>query len=469
MGSQNFLNNPATRVAISYFTIAALWILFSDTLLHLFGLDQALIPGISILKGMGFVIVTATILYSHLRREFDVRYQLESRLQEQIKHIRQSQIALEQSEERFRRAVLTAPLPAMMYAEDGEVLLVNQTWRQITGYTDEDIPTIADWTARAYGERAAPARAVIERLFEADAPTYDGEFEIQTAHGSRVIWDFRSSPLGRLADERRVVLSMASDITQRKEVEHRMRMLNTELERRVQERTAHLAAVNQELSAFSYSVSHDLRTPLRAVDGFSQALLEDYYDQLDAMGRDFLNRIRSESQRMGQLIDDLISLSRVTQAEMGCERADLSRIVRDIAADLQEHEPERQVEFIIQDNVIACVDESLMRVALQNLIGNAWKFTAGVSRARIEFGCTAQNGLVEYYVRDNGAGFDMAYAHKLFGAFQRLHAMDEFEGTGIGLATVKRIVHRHGGTVRAEGVVNQGATFYFSLDGSICP
>ncbi len=236
----------------------------------------------------------------------------------------------------------------------------------------------------------------------------------------------------------------------------------------LEERTTHLTAVNRELEAFSYSVSHDLRAPLRAVDGFSQALLEDYYDQLGDEGKDFLNRIRSESQRMGQLIDDLIGLSRYTRTELDVQRIDLSKIAREIVANLAAQEPERSVQLSIQDGVMACGDERLMRVALENLIGNAWKFTMRKPDACIEFGCSGEASGAEYFVRDNGAGFEMSYVDKLFGAFQRLHAMTEFTGTGIGLAIVQRIMHRHGGSIRAEGVVNKGAAFYFKLGERDC-
>ena len=244
--------------------------------------------------------------------------------------------------------------------------------------------------------------------------------------------------------------------------------LNTELEQRVQQRTAHLTAVNKELEAFSYSVSHDLRAPLRAVDGFSQALLEDYDDKLDAMGQDFLNRIRTESQRMGHLIDDLIGLSRFSRTEMDLIKIDLSQMAREIVAECREKEPDREVDVAIQEGVSCCGDERLIRVALQNLINNAWKFTSKTLHPLIEFGCMNGDSAPEYYVRDNGAGFDMAYVNKLFGAFQRLHGMNEFAGTGIGLATVQRIMHRHGGFIRAEGKLNAGASFYFTLGENNC-
>jgi signal transduction histidine kinase len=236
-----------------------------------------------------------------------------------------------------------------------------------------------------------------------------------------------------------------------------------ELERRVAERTAELAAINSELEAFAYSVSHDLRAPLRGIDGFSQALLEDYADKLDAVGQDYLRRVQAASQHMGQLIDDLLKLSRVTRAEAYHEPVELSALAQMVATDLQQQEPERQVEFVIAEGLIAKGDARLLRVVLENLLGNAWKFTAKNPRARIEFGSARNNGNLAYFVRDDGVGFNMAYANKLFGAFQRLHSATEFEGTGIGLASVQRIIHRHGGRVWAEGEVEKGATFYFTL------
>jgi signal transduction histidine kinase len=239
--------------------------------------------------------------------------------------------------------------------------------------------------------------------------------------------------------------------------------LNAELERRVAERTAQLESTNRELEAFSYSVSHDLRAPLRALDGFSQALQADYGQVLDEDGQDFLNRIRAGSQRMGQLIDDLISLSRLTRAEMHFKPVDLSELVRNIVVEMRESQPGRSVDIVIQNTPVVQGDESLLRAMLHNLLSNAWKFTSKKPDTRIEFGVNYPNGMPVYYVRDNGAGFNMDYADKLFGAFQRLHRTTEFEGNGIGLATVQRIVHRHGGRIWAEGVVNQGATFSFSF------
>jgi PAS domain S-box-containing protein len=259
------------------------------------------------------------------------------------------------------------------------------------------------------------------------------------------------------------LVAVARDITDQARAEEEIRSLNEDLEERVVERTTQLQAVNTELEAFAYSVSHDLRAPLRSIDGFSQVLAEDYGDRLDEEGRDYLKRVRSASQRMGELIDDMLTLSRLTRGEMKREAVDLTALAQGIAEELRQTDPERKVDFTIAPDLAVTGDSHLMRVALQNLLSNAWKFTGTHEQATIEFGCTDSDGQPAYFVRDDGVGFDMAYADKLFGAFQRLHGPGEFEGTGVGLATVQRIVHRHAGNIWAESAVEQGTTFYFTL------
>ncbi len=222
-------------------------------------------------------------------------------------------------------------------------------------------------------------------------------------------------------------------------------------------------AANKELEAFSYSVSHDLRAPLRAIDGFSQALLEDYSESLPAKGQDYLRRTRAAAQRMAELIDDLLRLARVTRAELRREKVDLSAIATSVITDLRQRATERLVEVRVQPDVGADADPRLIRITLENLLGNAWKFTAGTANPTIEFGLREEDGKCSYFVRDNGAGFDMKYVERLFGAFQRLHSDKEFPGTGIGLATVQRIIARHGGRIWAEASVGSGATFHFTL------
>ncbi len=220
---------------------------------------------------------------------------------------------------------------------------------------------------------------------------------------------------------------------------------------------------NKELEAFSYSVSHDLRAPLRSIDGFSQALLEDHSDRLDAKGQDYLRRVRAAAQRMGELIDDLLELSRIGRAEMHRGRVDLSAMARTVAAELQKQDPERQPRFVIPPELVADGDAHLLRVVFDNLLGNAWKFTGKVADARIELGSLQEDHEIAYFVKDNGAGFDMAYMDKLFAPFQRLHSAADFPGTGIGLATVHRIIDRHGGRVWATGRVGEGATVFWTL------
>ena len=238
-----------------------------------------------------------------------------------------------------------------------------------------------------------------------------------------------------------------------------------ELAEHVRDRTAQLEAVNQELEAFAYSVSHDLRTPLRALDGFSAALLSQYQDQLDEQGQHYLTRIQAASQRMGVLINDLLNLSRVTRQEMVRKQVDLSDMAQEIVDELKIGAPNRLVEFVIAPGITARGDDHLLRIVLENLLKNAWKFTASRPQSRIEFQMTRTSGEPVYMVCDNGVGFDMAYADKLFTPFQRLHAMNEFPGTGIGLVTVKRIITRHGGRIWTEAVLDQGAFFYFTLGG----
>jgi light-regulated signal transduction histidine kinase (bacteriophytochrome) len=235
------------------------------------------------------------------------------------------------------------------------------------------------------------------------------------------------------------------------------------LEALVRERTAELEVANRELESFSYSVSHDLRAPLRGIDGFSRALEEDYGAALDAEARGYIERIRNATQRMGQIIDDLLLLSRVARTELRRESVDLSAVAREVDAALRAAEPGRNVAFEVTDGLHAQADERLVRLLLENLLGNAWKYTSRCARAHVSFGSGEGRGEPAFCVHDDGAGFDMAYAHKLFGAFQRLHSSSEFPGSGIGLATVARIVERHGGRVWAEGEVGKGATFSFTL------
>jgi len=263
----------------------------------------------------------------------------------------------------------------------------------------------------------------------------------------------RTDELGELASAFNIMVVKARD-SQRN------------LERNVQERTAQLQTANKELESFSYSVSHDLRAPLRHIDGFSQALLEDYGDKLDDVGQGYLQNVRGASQQMAQLIDDILQLARVTRSEMRREAVNLSEIACSVVAELQNRDTGRAATIIVEEGLSTYGDHHLLRIMLTNLLGNAWKFSSKRAHAEITFGKEQKDGEETFFVSDNGAGFDMAYVDKLFGAFQRLHSADDFEGTGIGLATIQRVVRRHGGRVWAEGAVDRGAIFHFTLSNS---
>ena len=266
--------------------------------------------------------------------------------------------------------------------------------------------------------------------------------------------------LVRAGRDREKIAASAEEING---LNRQLKEANEELETRVEQRTRELEASNQELEAFSYSVSHDLRAPLRTIDGFSLALEEDFGEKLNEQGKDYISRVRNGVQRMGLLIDSLLQLSRVTRFDVQRERVDLSQLATLVFREIQAGDPERAVTWIAQPGVIAEADPRLMRIAFENLIGNAWKFTARAPKATITFGSGSQDGETVYFLRDNGAGFDMKYVDRLFTAFQRLHGEREFTGSGIGLATVSRIIRRHHGSIRAEGEPGKGATFFFTL------
>jgi PAS domain S-box-containing protein len=347
------------------------------------------------------------------------------------------------AQEMFRIAVEAAPNAMLMVDAQELIVLANAQTEALFGYTrDELIGASVEMLVPQMGSR--PDLHGV-RKDGAEFPVEVGLNSIESDHGL-------------------LVLSAIIDITERKRAQEEIRLLNESLELRVQERTLQLAAANQELEAFSYSVAHDLRGPLRSIDGFSQALLEDYGEALDVQGKDYVRRVLGAAHRMSLLIDDLLSLSRVTRSELHKQRINLSALANAVADELREKEPQRNVDFVIEDDLFVSGDSRLLRVVMENLLGNAWKYTGRHDRSRIEFGGTQDSrGLPACFVRDDGAGFDPLYATRLFGAFQRMHTTAEFPGNGAGLATVQRIVHRHGGEVWAEAAVEKGATFFFTL------
>jgi len=374
---------------------------------------------------------------------------------------RRTDEALRESEARLREAQRVGRLGNWEYNLQTTHFWGSDEARRIYGFDPRQDDFSTDEVENCIPERERVHQALID-LIEA-GKVYDLEFEIHPRNSSesRIITSIAELQRDEHGNPLKVV-GVIQDVTKRKQAEEEILKLNQELEQRVARRTAQLESANRELETFSYSVAHDLRAPLRGIDGFSQILLEKYQDSVDAQGKNYLQRVRSASQRMEQLIDDLLNLSRVSRSDMNIQQVNLSEVAQEIADELHRTHPERQVEFVIHEGIKAQGDGRLLRIVLENLMGNGWKFTSKHPTARIEFGMEQQKNTV-YFVRDDGAGFDMKYGQKLFGAFQRLHSINEFSGTGIGLATVQRIIHRHCGKVWAEGKVEKGATFYFTI------
>jgi PAS domain S-box-containing protein len=345
---------------------------------------------------------------------------------------------------------------------DFEILSWNSAAQRIFGFTKEEVLG-QHVTKNILPEKA---REAVDRVWKDLLEKRGGERSTNeniTKDGRTILCEWYNTPLVNPDGTVIGVASLVDDITGRTQAEQELEKHRHHLEAMVAERTAALEEANKELESFSYSVSHDLRTPLRSIDGFSHALLEDYAEQLDDAGKNYLQRVRSSAQRMGRLIDDMLSLSRVMRYELNRKDINLSAMAQSATSKLQDYEPQREVDVDIAAGIHGWGDAHLIDIALDNLLGNAWKYTGKTDKAHIEFGLTKKNGKMIYLVRDNGVGFDMKYVDKLFGSFQRLHKTDDFEGTGIGLATVERIIRRHDGEIWAEAEVGHGATFYFTL------
>jgi PAS domain S-box-containing protein len=359
--------------------------------------------------------------------------------------------ALREAQELFKSAFENAPIGVAVVGLDGRFLRVNRSLCETLGFTEEELLSTT-FQKITHPDDLDASMANVRRVMAGEMDRYSLEKRYVGA-GGRTVWVSLSVSLVRdQKGEPLYFVDQIEDVTEQREAAQQLAL-----------RAEELARANAELEQFSYSVSHDLRAPLRAIDGYSRILLEDFAEGLDEEGKDYLTRVQANSQRMGVLIDDLLELSRITRSPLRNEEVDLSGLASSILGELQGNAPERRVEAEVEKGLVVNGDPGLLRVALENLLGNAWKFTSREPEAKIEFDVTERDGHRAYYVRDNGAGFEMAYADKLFAPFQRLHGADEFEGTGIGLATVQRVIHRHGGQVRAESEPGEGATFYFTL------
>lgn len=371
---------------------------------------------------------------------------------------------LQESETRFRAFVETSNDLVWAIDRDNNYTYASPALKEILGYEPHEI--IGKDSLSIISKREEKEARNISRKIMAKPQSFKG-IESATRHrnGNLVTLESSGAPIFDTDQNFIGYQGIARNVTERKISEKKLEEYRLHLEDEVKKRTLALETANKELEAFAYSVSHDLRAPLRTLDGFSLALLEDYGERLDDQGKDYLNRVRAGSQRMGNLIDDMLKLSRLTRGEMQYQAVDLTQIATGILEELKAREPERQVELILAQDQIVTGDKTLLTAALSNLLNNAWKFTSKTIDATIEFGIAEKknDSKTTYFIRDNGAGFDQTYVEKIFGAFQRLHTANEFPGTGIGLAIVQRVIHRHDGRVWAEGSVENGATFYFTL------
>jgi PAS domain S-box-containing protein len=383
------------------------------------------------------------------------------KLEDEVARRKKVEEALIESEDKFRYMFEYSSIGKSITSPGGQVF-VNQSFCDLLGRSREEMLNTR-WQEITHPEDIAPTQQAIDGLLSGEQES--ARFIKRYLHkNGAVVWVDVSTSLRRdAAGAPLYFMSNVIDITDRKRAEDELHQLNAELERRVAERTATLQAANMELEAFSYSVSHDLRAPLRAIDGFSRKVMAGHGDRLDAEGRRQLQVVRDNAQRMGQLIDDLLAFSRMGRREMARQVLDMNTMVASVVAELAAAEPHRAIQFAVSPLPTSQGDAAMIRQVWVNLLSNAVKFSRQRAVAHIAVGGGVENGEARYWVRDDGAGFDMQYGAKLFGVFQRLHRQDEFEGTGVGLAIAQRILHRHNGSIRGEGKPDAGATFSFAL------
>ena len=440
------------------------------------------------------------LVYYLVKRDRTLRDKAEIKQNQLLDQLENDRHSLQLSEERFRSAILNAPLPIMLHAENGKVLQINSAWTELSGYEHSEIPTIEDWTEKAYHSRQSLVQAHIDRLHQLNARISEGEYMISTASGETRIWEFYSAPLGQLCDGRSLVISTAIDVTARKQAEAEIRMLNATLERRVELRTNQLQAANEELEAFAYTVAHDLRAPLRGMQGLAEALLEDYRDILDDLGQEYAQQIVNSGQQLEELIQDLLAYSHLSRTDLSLQVLDLESAVAEAIAMVKADAKSRQAQISVQAPLRAVIAHRVTLVqVIANLLTNAIKFVEGAPPQVLIWGeeielpqegeTDSETGgelerqtvgqwehsqllmvspvlpvpIIRLWVEDNGIGIAQEHQKRIFRVFERLHGIESYPGTGIGLAIVKKGVDRMGGQVGVESQVGQGSRFWIQL------
>ncbi len=364
----------------------------------------------------------------------------------------------------YRQAIVSAPLPILIYAEDGEIVALSEGWTRLTGYSAEELITLDDWVQKAYGHRSDNILEGINQLFKLDQTVDEGEFTLTTKSGEQRIWQFSSSPLGQLADGRRLVMSMAADVTALKASEQKVSRLNQALEERVAQRTAQLTEVNQELEAFTYTVSHDLRAPLRAMEGFARALLEDYATKMDSVAGDYARRIVTAATKMDTLISDLLAYSRISRTHISLQPIDLRQIIEQICQELDPLIRTAQAQIIIADELpLVLGNRYIVKQMFTNLLTNSLKFVEPCTLPVVTVSCEATSDNARVWISDNGLGIAAKHQQRIFSVFERLHSNETYPGTGVGLAIVKRGAQTIGGDVGVESAAGQGSRFWIDF------